>query len=240
MTLTFQIIAHLLAVTCTDVFASTSTGNAPSTSNQAAPVSATAKTAAPPAKLSLVIASIDRERILKAAETALQQPPISITAFPAKLSLGGSNDFYSNGDYWWPDPSKPDGLPYIRRDGESNPENFSQHRMAVKAIRDSVAALAAAYKVTGEEEAKAKNNHAVAFYLQLAVYPFLADKSKWKLKPDVQAWEGWPARQPALIFAGMAFGEEDYVDLWNKLPADPTDPEVQRNTGITQPLLWIR
>ena len=72
------------------------------------------------------------------------------------------------------------------------------------------------------------------------LYPFLADKSSWKLKPDVQAWNGWPARQPSLLLAGMAFGDQKYIDLWNKLPADPTDPEVQRNIGITQPLLWIQ
>ena len=76
---------------------------------------------------------------------------------------------------------------------------------------------------------------AVAF-----LHPFLADKSKWTLKPDVQAWAGWPARQPHLLFAGLAFGEKKYLDLWKKLPADPTDPEVQRNIGITQPVLWLK
>ncbi len=60
------------------------------------------------------------------------------------------------------------------------------------------------------------------------------------LKPDVQAWDGWPARQTNLIFGGMALGEKSYLDLWQKLEADPTDPEVQRNIGITQPLLWIQ
>ena len=72
------------------------------------------------------------------------------------------------------------------------------------------------------------------------LYPFLADKSSWKLKPDVQAWEGWPARQPSLLFAGFAFGEDKYLDLWKKLPPDPADPEVQRNIAITQPLLWLK
>ena len=367
-------------------------------------------------KPTLDVVAIDRARILKAAAAAMKQKPVTITAFPAKLSEGGLNDFYSNGDYWWPDSSKPNGLPYIRRDGETNPDNFIAHRMAVKTLRDSVAALAAAYKISGDEcyvakaaellrvffldaktrmnpnlnfaqavpgvspgrgigiidtlhiieipaavkvmekskafpaelttglrqwfrelaewmvtskngkeEAAAKNNHSVAFYLQLAVfadfigddaklgacrkqfkevfiekqmaldggfpqelgrtkpygysifqldnmtmlcqvlsteadnlwtfetpdgrgirqavaflYPFLADKSKWTLKPDLQAWEGWPARQPHLLFAGLAFGEPKYLDLWQKLPADPTNPEVQRNIGITQPLLWLK
>jgi hypothetical protein len=45
------------------------------------------------------------------------------------------------------------------------------------------------------------------------LYPYLADKAKWPYKPDVQAWEGWPARQPSLLLAGPAFGEQKYVDL---------------------------
>jgi hypothetical protein len=70
--------------------------------------------------------------------------------------------------------------------------------------------------------------------------PFLADKSKWPLKPDVQAWEGWPTRQSSLLFAGLAFGEQEYLALWKSLPPDPGDEEVQRNLAITQPLLWVR
>ena len=72
----------------------------------------------------LNVAALEHDRILRAAEKALVLEPITITRFKAKLSEGGPNDFYSNGDYWWPDPAKPDGLPYIQRDGESNPNNF--------------------------------------------------------------------------------------------------------------------
>jgi len=71
------------------------------------------------------------------------------------------------------------------------------------------------------------------------LYPFLADKSKWLLKPDVQAWEGWPARQSSLLFAGLAFGEQKYLDLWKTLKPDPADDEVKRNIAITQPVLWL-
>ena len=367
-------------------------------------------------KVSLDVAAIDHNRILKTAGAALDMKPVTITVFRAKFSEGGLNDFYSNGDYWWPDPSKPNGLPYIQRDGESNPDNFYQHRSAVRDLRNAVAALAAAYKITGDdryaqkaqellrvffldprtkmnphlqyaqaipgkspgrgtgiidtlhlaelppaiealqkspafpgevlaglkqwfaqftdwmitskngkEEATAKNNHAVAYWLQIAcfakftgdetrmaecrrqfkevfvpkqmaadgsfplelkrtkpygysifqldnitalcqvlstpqddlwnfelpdgrgarkavayLYPFLADKSKWPLKPDVQAWDGWPSRQSCLLFAGLAFGEARYLDLWKKLPADPANAEVRRNIAITQPLLWLK
>ena len=72
------------------------------------------------------------------------------------------------------------------------------------------------------------------------LYPYLADKAKWPLKPDVQAWDGWPARQPSLLFGGLAFSEKPYLELWKKLLPDPTDPEIQRNIAITQPLLWLK
>lgn len=71
------------------------------------------------------------------------------------------------------------------------------------------------------------------------MYPYLADKSTWPRKPDVMAWDGWPARQPSLLFAGLAFNEQNYLDLWKKFPADPANEEVRRNIAITQPVLWI-
>ncbi len=71
------------------------------------------------------------------------------------------------------------------------------------------------------------------------LYPYLADKSKWPHPPDVQAWDGWPAREPSLLFAGLAFNEQHYLDLWKKLPADPANEEVRRNIAITQPVLWL-
>jgi hypothetical protein len=69
----------------------------------------------------LDVGKIDHERILKAANQAMLVEPITITKFRAKLSEGGPNDFYSNGDYWWPNPKTTNGLPYVKRDGESNP-----------------------------------------------------------------------------------------------------------------------
>lgn len=91
-----------------------------------------------------------RSRILAAADRALQAPCLSITQQRAPLSEGGPHDFYSNGDYWWPNPDTPDGLPYIQRDGETNPENFTAHRLLLRRMRTHVSALAAAFRLTGE------------------------------------------------------------------------------------------
>ena len=80
-----------------------------------------------------------------------------------------------------------------------------------------------------------RNIHRAVEYL----YPFVANKSKWPLKPDVQAWDGWPARQSALLFAGLALDQPKYLELWSTLKPDPADEEVQRNIAITQPVLWL-
>ena len=93
------------------------------------------------------IADIDRERILRAADQYLQESPITITAYSSPRSAGGPHDYFSEGDYWWPDPKNPSG-PYIRRDGMSNPDNFTAHRHALIRLSLQVPALAAAWKTT--------------------------------------------------------------------------------------------
>lgn len=357
----------------------------------------------------------DRDRILKLADAALMKEPVGIGQMKSPLNAGRPDEFFSMSDYYWPDPAKPDGKPYIMRDGQSNPGNFNEHRKALMDMRDSTSALAAAYllnrderyaqkavkllsvffldsetrmhpsldhaqaivgKATpdrgtglidtlhlmevplailalrdseamsdetfkalrhwfadytkwfvesskGKNEAKAKNNHAVAYWVQVAafakltedaallaecrrqfkevfvpvqmgadggfplelgrtkpyaysifqldimlalcvllstpednlwtfttpdgksmakavafLYPYLRDKSSWPKAPDVNAWEGWPVRQPSLLFGGLALHEEKYLELWQRLKPDPQDFEIRRNNPITQPLLW--
>lgn len=63
-----------------------------------------------------------RAELVQAADAAMRAAPLSVhdkTALPAS---GDKGDYYSIGPYWWPDPTKVDGLPYVRRDGRVNPE----------------------------------------------------------------------------------------------------------------------
>jgi hypothetical protein len=94
-----------------------------------------------------------KELITKTIEKANKQiglKPITVTATICPRSAGGPHDFYSEGDYWWPDPANPDG-PYIQRDGETNPENFVAHRLAMIRFSDIVGSLASAYKLSGQK-----------------------------------------------------------------------------------------
>jgi hypothetical protein len=86
-------------------------------------------------------------RILKAADRFLKQQPITVTAAHSPRSAGGVHDYFSEGDYWWPDPKNADG-PYIQRDGLTNPNNFTAHRQALMRLSVQVPALAAAWLIT--------------------------------------------------------------------------------------------
>jgi len=370
---------------------------------------------APPTAI-VDVAAHDRVRVLNAADAFIREPPITITAFRADRSAGGIHDYFSQADYSWPDPAKPDGLPYVNRDGWSNPDTFQQHRWAMVRLARGVGALGAAFKITGDgryadaavrhlrawfaapdtrmnpnllysqailgsvtgrgvgiidtihlievsaavealsargamapsdaaavkawfrdyltwlttseyglDERERGNNHGTCWVMQVAafarmlgdqeqlaycrarfktwllpnqmfqdgsfplemrrtkpygyalfqldqlatvaqilstpednlwaftladgrslekavefMYPFIADKSRWRLPPDVMYFEYWPVRHASLIFAGLAYREPKYIELWKKLPADPVMTEIQRNTPVRYPSLWVQ
>ena len=375
----------------------------------AAALAAAAKSAHGAEKFDL--AAIERPRVLRAAERYLAEQPVTVTASYSPRSAGGPHDFFSEGDYWWPDPQNPDG-PYIQRDGMSNPDNFVEHRRAMVRLSLIVPALAAAWRLTkqrrysdhaarhlhawfiddatrmnpnlqyaqaiqgrftgrgtgiidtlhlvevaraasrvglaaadrdgvnrwfadytrwmtthpyGIAERDAKNNHGTCWVAQVAafseltahvellkycrdrfqgvlipnqeaadgsfpeelrrtkpygyslfnldalaiiaqtlispdgpflwtwrlpdgrgmaramdyMYPYMLDKKKWPLPPDVMYDKEWPVRQPCLLFAGLALNRAEYLELWRRLDPDPTVEEVLRNYPVRQPLLWV-
>lgn len=105
---------------------------------------------AAPSSVFTMVAAQDRLRILAAADAAMKESPITVTAFHAARSAGGKHDFFSQADYFWPNPANPDG-PYINRDGQSNPDNFNDHRKAMIALSMQMPALTAAWLLTGNK-----------------------------------------------------------------------------------------
>jgi hypothetical protein len=98
------------------------------------------------------VVDMEQTRTLRLAAEALELHAPAITDHIATNSAGGPHDFFSQADYAWPNPTNRNGLPYIGRDGESNPNVFSYHRMAMRNVKDAVAALAAAYALTGDDK----------------------------------------------------------------------------------------
>lgn len=360
------------------------------------------------------IPEAEQREIVKLAGHYLAELPVTVTAASSDRSAGGPHDFYSEGDYWWPDPENPGG-PYIQKDGQSNPENFSDHRHAMVRLSEHVAVLTSAWLLTGDkkyaakaadhlrawfvdsetkmnphmlyaqaiwgrhtgrgiglidayhlvevarsaqiliengmipeqqasqikgwftqfqqwmtthqygiDEMNAKNNHGTtwvatasamasltgnkellafcserfktvllpsqmaddgSFPLELRrtkpygyalfnmdafaivaqilstpednlwayetadgkslrkgmefIYPFIVDKESWPYPKDIYIWEEWPVRQPCLLFAGVAYNRQEYINTYFSLPARPTHPEVIRNLPVRNPVIWL-
>jgi Alginate lyase len=122
------------------------------------------------------VAEVDRNRVTGAARRYLRERPITITAYRAGRSAGGKHDYFSEGDYWWPDPDHPDG-PYIQRDGMTNPDNFVAHRHALIRLSVQMPALTAACWITKDTRyAQHAASHLRAWFL---------DPSTW-MNPNLQ------------------------------------------------------
>lgn len=112
------------------------------------------------------VAKFDRARVLRQARLFLRDSPVTVTAAQSPRSAGGRHDFFSEGDYWWPDAKNPDG-PYLQRDGLTNPANFVEHRKFLMKLSVQVPALAAAWKLTGDRKyAQHAARHVRAWFVE--------------------------------------------------------------------------
>ena len=94
-------------------------------------------------------------RLIQEADKALRGGPYSVTHKQNLPPSGDKHDYASYSRYWWPDPNKSDGLPYIRRDGETNPDSQSKKksdRPRIERIGIDTETLGLAYYLTGDEK----------------------------------------------------------------------------------------
>ncbi len=107
----------------------------------------------------------EQQYIIETATGFNDSLPVTVTDAVCERSAGGPHDFYSEGDYWWPDPENPEG-PYIRRDGQTNPGNFVAHRLAMIRLSQIVGRQTSAYLLTGDEKyAIATGDHLEAWFV---------------------------------------------------------------------------
>lgn len=96
------------------------------------------------------------QAIIGALETIAQQmldkPLLSVTHDSVLPPSGDHHDYTSLGTYWWPDPDTADGLPYIRRDGNRNPQTLEGDCPALAQMAQQVVALILAWQWTGKNE----------------------------------------------------------------------------------------
>jgi len=87
------------------------------------------------------------------ADLAMHAGPFSVMEKKQIPPSGDKHDFMSLAPYWWPNPATRNGLPYVRRDGETNPQerSISDHTNLFR-MEDAVHALALGYYLTGDEQ----------------------------------------------------------------------------------------
>jgi hypothetical protein len=94
------------------------------------------------------------DSLLKQADAALTHARYSVVDKSLAPASGDKHDFFSFGPYWWPDPARKDGLPYIRKDGLHNPASSTDATDAARIGKFShdVMVLALAWYFTGEQK----------------------------------------------------------------------------------------
>jgi len=86
------------------------------------------------------------------ANEALNAPPLSVMDKDVTPPSGDKHDYMSQAPYWWPDPSQPSGRPYIRKDGQRNPEiDRITDRQYLSRLSNVTSTLALAYFFTGQQ-----------------------------------------------------------------------------------------
>jgi hypothetical protein len=85
------------------------------------------------------------------AEPMLRTEPCTIVNRTKRAPSGDKHDYVSMAPYFWPDPDKKDGLPYIRKDGRVNPEREQYDAPLLQKLSRTIGPLGLAYYLTGEE-----------------------------------------------------------------------------------------
>ena len=92
--------------------------------------------------------------LLKKADQVLEDAKLySVMNKKQVPPSGDKHDYMSTGPYWWPDPTKPDGLPYIKKDGIRNPTYYDiSDSQEIERMKEDVEKLALAYYFTKEDK----------------------------------------------------------------------------------------
>ncbi|MBL9185902.1 MAG: alginate lyase family protein [Opitutaceae bacterium] len=177
------------------------------------------------------------DKLVADADRALAFAPVSVTQKTKLAPSGDRHDYLSTAPYFWPDPSKPDGLPYIRRDGKINPDSrtSTSDQLRLEGLGRTVETLALAYWFTGRE--------AYAAHAARCLRAWFLDPAT-KMNPHFNYSQGVPGlsegRPAGLIEAGGLIDAADASGLLAGSPAWPESDETALREWCAAFLDWMR
>jgi hypothetical protein len=177
------------------------------------------------------------DRVVRSADRWLTLGPWSVVDKTRVPPSGDKHDYMSLATYWWPDPGKKDGVPYVRKDGNVNPERNTDAFDFVRLdnLSEAVQALGLAYYLSGRGQYA---DHAAAL---LEVW-FLA--SATRMNPNLEFAQGipgiTPGRAEGLIDTMRIARLLDAVELLRGAPTWSAAQELGLKSWCTQFLGWLR
>ena len=174
-------------------------------------------------------------RLKHDADNALNAGPFSVTNKTLLPPSDDKHDYMSIAPYWWPDPNSPSGLPYVRRDGQINPErDKTSDRGALDAMIQSIKTLGLAYFLTGRE------SYATQAAKLLHVW-FLDEATK--MNPNLKYAQAIPGRNQGrgagIIETHNLPGLIDAVGLLRGSPAWSTNDQSALEKWFDAYLTWL-
>ncbi|MEI8206295.1 MAG: alginate lyase family protein [Kiritimatiellales bacterium] len=176
--------------------------------------------------------------LIQDAEKAMKEGPFSVMK-KTKLPPGGDkHDYASYARYWWPNPAASNGLPYIQRDGQTNPDSQSpaeSDRIQLDKLVAGVETLGLAYYLTGEERYAGQ----AAMLLQTW---FLAPETR--MNPNLKFSQGIPGKADGTksgVIDGRIFCRAlEGAILISKSPALSPSEHAALRDWAAQYLNWLK
>lgn len=175
------------------------------------------------------------DQLKKKADNLLNMKPVSVMDKSLTPPSGNKHDYMSQAPYFWYDSTKPNGLPYIRRDGEHNPEiKKITDRTYIGDLENATRTLALAWYLTGEKKYAAKASALIRHW-------FFDEATK--MNPNLEYAQGIPGitngRGIGIIESRTLTGIADAAQLLSGSPSWSVTDAKQLQDWYRQFLHWM-